>query len=196
MSGGEVNNAAKAGELRIDLGCGRKKKPGFVGVDSRSFDGLVDVVHDLTTKWPFEDGTVTEAHCSHFIEHLNGPERIHFVNELYRVLKPGVRNAAGQPVEGFATIITPHWASNRAYGDLSHQWPPVAEMWFFYLSSDWRSKHAPHNDFYTCDFEASWSYVRHPALKSWKEEDQQYAVQFFKDAAHDLVCSLVKKPQP
>jgi hypothetical protein len=180
--------------LRIDLGCGIKKKEGFVGVDSKPFDGKVDIVHDLTQKWPFEDGTVTEAYCSHFLEHLTAQQRIHFVNELHRVLKPGAKNASGQAVEGFATIITPHWASNRAYGDLTHQWPPVAEMWFFYLSKDWRRDHAPHNDFYTCDFEASWSYKKHPALQPWSVEDQKYAMQFFKEAAQDLVCTLVKKP--
>ena len=32
--------------LKLDLGCGTRKRPGFRGVDSRKFEG-VDVVADL-----------------------------------------------------------------------------------------------------------------------------------------------------
>src|ERR1700751_2644070 len=92
--------------LKLDLGCGTRKKDGFVGVDIRNFKG-VDKVADLTKGWPWKNNSVDEVYCSHFIEHLEVPERIHFVNELYRVLKPGAT----------ALIITPHWCSHRAYGD-------------------------------------------------------------------------------
>ena len=61
------------------------KKEGFVGCDVLAFEG-VDYVCDLSKdKFPFEDSSVDEFHCSHFLEHLTGPERIHFFNELWRV---------------------------------------------------------------------------------------------------------------
>jgi hypothetical protein len=76
------------------------------------------------------------------VEHLTAKERIHFVNELYRVMKP----------KALATIVTPYWASSRAYGDLTHQWPPVVENWYLYLDKNWRQGYAPHNTEYRCDF--------------------------------------------
>ena len=171
--------------LRLDLGCGKTKKEGFTGVDAINFPG-VDVVADLRKRWPWKDGSVEEVHCSHFVEHLTGPERVHFANELYRVLKTG----------GKAALITPHWASARAYGDLTHQWPPVSEWWFFYLSSEWRKVNAPHNDGYACDFEATWGYVTHPSLAVKSMEFQQFAIANYKEAAQDMIATLVKREPP
>lgn len=190
---------------RLDLGCGPNKRgPEWIGVDCRPFDGKVDVVLDLSEKhsydvpdgnggilhrvgdwkaWPWEDNSVDEACSSHFVEHLTANERIHFVNELYRVLKP----------KGQCQIIVPHWASCRAYGDLTHQWPPVSEFWFYYLSKEWRAANAPHNDGYTCDFDATWGYSFHPMLMVRNQEFQQFAMQFYKEACQDIICTLTKK---
>lgn len=168
--------------IRLDFGCGKHKREGFTGVDVRPFEG-VDVVFDLAQSWPWDDGSVTEAHASHFVEHLTGDQRIHFVNELYRVLKPG----------GTCQIIVPHWASCRAYGDLTHQWPPVSEFWFYYLSKAWREVNAPHNDAYTCDFDATWGYAVRQDLLTRHPEHQQFAIANYKEAAQDLIATVTKK---
>jgi SAM-dependent methyltransferase len=175
--------------LRLDFGCGKNKRPGFQGCDRIAFEG-VDHVFDIgRERWPFEDGSVTEAHASHFIEHLTATERVHFVNELHRVLIPG----------GTCAIIVPHWASNRAYGDPTHQWPPVAEMWFYYLSQEWRDGNAPHTDAkhwgegFACDFAATWGYAMHPALTTRNAEYQQHAMAWYKEAAQDIHATLTKK---
>lgn len=167
--------------LKLDLGCGKNPREGFEGVDSMDF-GQKHIM-DLREPWPWKDGSIEEAHCSHFVEHLNAKERIHFVNELYRVLR----------TDGKCQIITPHWASNRAYGDLTHQWPPVSEMWFYYLDKGWREQNAPHNDFYKCDFLATWGYAIHSALGPRNQEYQQHALQFWKEAAQDTICTLIKR---
>lgn len=178
---------APAVPLKLDLGCGPNKREGFDGVDSIAFDG-VDWVADLNQPWPWADNSVEEVNCSHTLEHFDGTERVHFANELYRVLVPG----------GKAIITTPHWASNRAYGDPTHKWPPVAEMWFYYLSKDWRKENAPHTDVahsdkgFNCDFVATWGYNLHPELNLRNQEFQQYAVGFYKEAAQDLIATLVK----
>ena len=174
--------------LKLDLGCGTQKREGFTGVDAIAFDG-VDVVADLNGAWPWADNSVEEVNCSHTLEHFDGTERVHFVNELYRVLVPG----------GRATITTPHWASNRAYGDPTHKWPPVAEMWFYYLNRDWRHTQAPHTDAgnwpggFKCDFDATWGYGMHTGLQLRNPEYQQHALAFFKEAAQDMIATLVKK---
>lgn len=172
---------AEVKPIRLDLGCGPNKQAGFTGVDCRSFPG-VDVVMDLGGPWPWESDSVDEVFSSHFVEHLTAEQRIHFVNELHRVLKKG---------HG-ARIITPHWNSCRAYGDLTHQWPPVSEFWFYYLKKSWRDQNAPHNDQYTCDFEPTWGYNPHPALVGRAEEYQQDALQWKKEAAQDIIATLIK----
>lgn len=169
--------------LKIDLGCGKNKQPGFVGVDELKFDG-VDLVHDLKTPWPWADASVDEAYSSHFIEHLTGKERCHFVSELWRVLKPGAK----------ATIIAPHWSSGRAYGDPTHAWPPIAEFWFYYLSKAWRKDNAPHDEeLFKCDFEATWGYSTNPAIQSRNMEYQQNAISFYREAIMDIHATLTKK---
>lgn len=169
--------------MKLDLGCGTRKKEGYIGVDSRQFDG-VDVVCNLgVDAWPWQDETVEEAHSSHMVEHLTAPQRIHFANELCRVLKRGAK----------ATLVTPHWASCRAYGDLTHQWPPVSEFWFYYLNAEWRKVNAPHNDGYTCDFDSSWGYSLHPSLNVRNQEFQQFALNAHKEAAQDIIATLTKR---
>ena len=174
-----ARHPAGAISLKLDLGCGTSKQPGFLGVDSRRFPG-VDVVADLREPWPWEDGTVEEVHCSHFVEHLTGPERIHFVNELYRVLRPN----------GSATLIVPNWASARAYGDLTHQWPPVSPFWFYYLGKAWREQNAPHNDFYTCNFEVEYGYSVHQQFRDADQKTRDFACLFYVDGGQDIMAKL------
>ena len=175
--------------MKLDLGCGKNKKEGFEGVDSIAFEGVDHVVDLRSFPWPWEDGSVEEVHASHFIEHLPARERIAFVNEIHRILAPG----------GKATLIAPHWASCRAYGDMTHCWPPVSEFWFYYLSKAWREANAPHDDVahnpegYSCDFEATWGYGINPSIQTRNQEFQQFALANYKEAITDLYATLVKK---
>jgi hypothetical protein len=182
-----VSTEVVASPLKLDLGCGKTKRAGFVGVDRRKFDG-VDVVAELTAPWPWADGSVEEVHMSHVLEHFTGRERVHIFNELYRVLVKG----------GKATIITPYWCSNRAYGDFTHQWPPVGEMLYFYLWKEWRLANAPDNDIqwnpdgYSCDFDYAYHYNVHPTIAAKHQEAQVFAFSFYKEAAQDMICTLTK----
>src|SRR6266705_2325487 len=154
--------------IRLDFGCGKSKiveqGKSWLGIDSRSFPG-VDLVLDLTDKesstqhadysvthvykqYPWETESVSEIHTSHFVEHLEPKERIHFINECWRILKVG----------GQVRIIVTHLCSERALGDLSHSAHTVSEMWFYYLDANWRSFNAPYNDFYTCHFNFTCGY--------------------------------------
>jgi hypothetical protein len=177
---------APAAPVRLDFGCGPRKREGFLGVDRHPFAG-VDHVVDLTqAPWPWPDNSVEEAHASHFIEHLTAVERTRFVNELYRILIPG----------GKCQVIVPHWASCRAYGDPTHQWPPVSEFWFMYLSRQWRSVNAPHSDAsiwpdgFACDFGASWGYNLRSDLAVRNEEFRQFAMGNYKEACEDIIATL------
>jgi SAM-dependent methyltransferase len=199
--------------LRLDLGCGKSKRPGFLGIDRRRFDG-VDGVTDLTQKqWIFEDrelgglrlipfsgggftlpdSSVSEVFCAQFLEHLehnqSRPERVRFMNEMWRVLVPG----------GKATIITPHWASNRAYGDFTHADKPVSEFFYAYLDKTWRLNQAPDNDAsfnpdgYTCDFQSQLGHGINRALTESSAEERAFALAWYKEAADDLHAMLTAR---
>lgn len=174
--------------LRLDLGCGKSKREGFTGVDRRPFPG-VDVVCELTQAWPWADNSVDEVHMSHSLEHFSGRDRVHIFNEMHRVMKPGAK----------ALIITPNWASNRAYGDFTHAWPPVTEMLYFYLDKTWRQANAPDNDIdwnpegYNCDFHVTWNYTLHPQIAAKNQEAQMFALSFYKEAASDIIATITKK---
>lgn len=169
----------EAKPLRLDLGCGKNKREGFIGVDSRDFGQ--DMTHDLTTKWPWEDESVEEVYSSHFVEHLTWPERVHFFNELYRVLKKGSK----------ATIITPHWSHACFYGDPTHK-APMSEWYVNYLNKGWRDINAPHVD-YTCDFDFVTGGSADPRLTVRNQEFQQFASENYVNSVRDLWITLTKR---
>lgn len=175
--------------IKIDLGCGPNKQKDHIGLDQYKFSD-VDHILDLGWEaWPFADRSVDEAYSSHFVEHLTAVQRIHFCNELHRVLVP----------KGKCTLIVPHWGSCRAYGDPTHQWPPMGEFWFYYLSKEWRATNAPHTDRkqwalgYDCDFEATWGYAMHPSIATRNAEFQQFALNHYREAVSDIHATLTKK---
>lgn len=176
-----IVGSPSASTLKLDLGCGPHKREGFHGVDALSFPG-VDTVHDLRNPWPWATDSVSEVHCSHFLEHLTGAERVHFWNELYRVLK----------LNAMAQIIVPHWSSGRAYGDPTHQWPPVVEFAFYYLDKKWREQNAPHCGL-ACDFHATWGYSLVPAWQAKAQEAQLFAMTHYREVAQDLIATVTKR---
>lgn len=186
-------------EIRLDLGCGINKREGFVGVDSLKLKG-VDIVADLTKKWKWKDSSVDEINMSHTLEHFTQEERVHVMNEMYRVLKTVEYDASGKPSRGFATITTPALFADRAYGDPTHKWPAIGDWFYLYLNKAWRDGNAPHADSehnkkgYSCDFERIVaSYNTHPLLAGRNQEYQTHALVFWKEAAQDIIAVLIKK---
>jgi SAM-dependent methyltransferase len=184
--------------MKLDLGCGTQKRGvDWVGCDSVAFPG-VDKVFDLGTDiWPFDDNSVDEAYCSHVLEHLtnhNGRwERVHFFNELSRVLKP----------EAKCQVIIPYWNSTRYYGDPTHK-EPFSEFAWYYLDRGWRRANAPHCDAeqvpgpqsYNCDLGCTWGYNIAEWLLVRHEEFRQFAMQNYKDAITDMLATVQKRPAP
>ncbi|MBN3926053.1 MAG: methyltransferase domain-containing protein [Nostoc sp. NMS4] len=74
--------------LRVDIGCGIHKPKDFIGVDIAPGVG-VDIVADLSKEFPFPDSSVDELRAHDIIEHLY--DRIHTMNEIWRVCKPGAK---------------------------------------------------------------------------------------------------------
>lgn len=103
----------------LNLGCGRTRIPGSIGVDCVKIPDSVDVVHDLNVlPYPFESNFADEIHFYHVLEHLDNP--VAKLEEIHRILKPG----------GVLYMRVPHFSSNGAFTDITHKRP------FSYFSFD------------------------------------------------------------
>lgn len=171
--------------LKLDLGCGNKKLEGFIGVDIRNLPG-VDLVCDLTkTTWnKWKNNSIEEVNCSYFLETLTSEERCNTVNEIYRILKP----------EGKLTIKVTHWSTGKAYGNPTYKFPPISENWFSFLSKKYRDEVDPTtNELLTCNFETTWGYGVHEMLTTRNPEFQQFAINFYRETAQDIIATAIKK---
>lgn len=101
--------------IKLNLGCGTKKMPGFVNVDKfPTFSP--DVVWDLETfPWPFEDNTAEEIVLHHTLEHLGQTPEIflRIMQELYRISAPDAQ----------LLIAVPHPRSDDFISDPTHVRP-------------------------------------------------------------------------
>lgn len=109
--------------LRLDLGCGYYKPPGYIGIDNLVGEGAQianaenapDILMDLDRgPLPFADHSIAEVRSSHFLEHSNLD---HVINESWRVLRPGGRfvfivpyaNSAEGMYPGHHIFLTERW---------------------------------------------------------------------------------------
>lgn len=174
-----------AGKLKLDLGCGDNKKEGFTGVDKFK-TGSTDIVHDLFVyPWPFDDGSVSEIHSSHFFEHIAGHDRPRFMEEVYRVLETG----------GKATFITPYYKSPRATQDFTHMWPPISEESYLYFNKNWREQNKLTHGYYDikCDFDFTFGYAIDPNWQLRSEESKVFALRHYWNTISDLYVTLIKR---
>jgi len=101
--------------MKFDLGCGYKKREGFVRVDQDSHV-VPDILHDLDVlPWPIESDCAEELCMMHILEHLaplpNDYRRLW--QEIYRICKP----------EAKIVIEVPHWAHDTFFADPTHVRP-------------------------------------------------------------------------
>ena len=92
--------------MKLNLGCCDSILPDYVNVDSVAAPG-VEVV-DLREAWPWPESSVEAIRAFDVIEHL--PDKIHTMNELWRVLHPG----------GKVEIAVPTTEGPGAFQDPTH----------------------------------------------------------------------------
>lgn len=76
--------------LRLNLGCGNRKMPGYVNVDVRD-DSAADFVSNAWELAPIEAGSVDEIYTRHMLEHLDPNDARRSVARWIEILKPGGR---------------------------------------------------------------------------------------------------------
>jgi SAM-dependent methyltransferase len=130
------------GGMRLDIGCGESKQPGFVGIDMLDLPG-VDIVHDLEeTPWPLPDECALTAVASHVLEHINPAKGIfiNVMNEIWRVMKPGGQFAFVVPYAGShgyyqdPTHCNPINETTMMYFDPLHE----SQLYYFYKPKPWK----------------------------------------------------------
>ena len=93
---------------KLDVGCGSRKRRGFIGMDVVAIPG-VDIVHDMNVApWPVEGNTVEEVVFDDVLEHSK--DFLTILSEVYRVSKNGCQ----------VRISVPHFSSDNMYTDPTH----------------------------------------------------------------------------
>jgi len=113
-----------SGQIFIDLGCGERKKQGYIGVDIFNAGG-VDVLFDLSHGLPFEDNIIDGVYSNFFFEHV--PNTIYLFQEVYRVCKHGAT----------VEFCVPHYQSFTQYKDPTHKAIIPLEMVRYFSDEKW-----------------------------------------------------------
>lgn len=93
----------------LDLGCGKKKRAGAIGVDYSDRHNA-DIIHDLNVfPYPLMDGEFDEIYLDNVLEHLDDPMRV--MEEVHRLSKPGA----------LVKVIVPYFRSVWAFIDPTHK---------------------------------------------------------------------------
>lgn len=127
------------GAVRLHLGSGTDRRPGWVNVDANpaTHPDVVGLAQSLPM---FPDGSVDVIESCHLFEHLTYYEAVQALGEWYRVLRPGGRLFLELPnLASCVEALGRHWDS--AGFDLSmvglYGWPPDVRASGHYQTHKW-----------------------------------------------------------
>jgi hypothetical protein len=109
-------------DIKLDVGCGNAKPDGWIGIDMRQLNG-VDIVWDLTNfPWPLANNCCNQIKCSQTWEIIEPKYRLKFMDEMWRIAKPGA----------MVQIDAPHSITTGACQDPIHYTcPNEVTFWYF-----------------------------------------------------------------
>ena len=169
------NNNAK---FKLNIACGKNKKPGFLGVDI--WEGADIVVNLEKFPWPFETSSVDKIFCSHYIEHT--PDLISFANELHRIMKVGAK----------AEIIAPYYSSIRAWQDPTHL-RAISENTFLYFNKKWREINRLDHYQVVADFDFECNFILNPHWQDKPVDEIKFAIKHYINVVSDIHVILTKR---
>lgn len=114
------------GRLRLHLGCGVHKMPGWINIDI-SESCKPDIVYDISQGIPFHKRSITNIFSRDFLEHIQKEKLIPLMNDCHRVLKVG----------GICT----HEVPDVARIDLAFQDPTHVNFFSYGTAFYWAKKH-------------------------------------------------------
>lgn len=123
--------------MKLNLGCGRNIREGWINVDRSLLHG-VDVVADLEGPLPFAEDSADEILLSHVIEHIH--DTLGLMQELHRIAKP----------ESRLIVAVPYGTSDDAWEDPTHLRPYFLKSFSYYAQpSYWRADYGYRGDWRT-----------------------------------------------
>ena len=166
----------------LDIGCGKHKTPGAVGMDINPRTGA-DVIHDLdVVPYPFPDDEFDLIIGNHVIEHV--ADVLAVVAELHRIARPGA----------IIRLDTPHYSDVASYTDPTHRRHLTTES-FAYFTGD-----RPDFDFYS-HVRLRPRTVRVTMLKLWRWlgfellvniSDRYPALRFLRRFWESYLCFIIR----
>ena len=124
-----VSTAIEGRERRLNIGCGKKKKVGFLNVD---VDLAVkpDVVVSLGSTLPFASSSFSLVEAYHVVEHVYPWISLDIFKEFWRILKPG----------GKLAIECPNIEAACAWLVQKYQYGPDSQMGMWAIYGDPNAK--------------------------------------------------------
>jgi predicted SAM-dependent methyltransferase len=111
-----------ADPLKLNLGCGDRRMPGYLGVDISAMSEATELVMDLDEfPWPFDDDSVARIEAKDVFEHVN--DAVGFMVECHRILKP----------TAVLHIRTPHFTNMDAFTDPTHRRFPTQYTFDYWI---------------------------------------------------------------
>lgn len=133
--------------MKLDIACGNHKEMGWTGIDIQQLLG-VDIIHDLNMQpWPVESDSVDEAKAWHIVEHIppvavteKGTRRpfLEFMDECWRVLKPGARIDIETPYGSSDGFLCDPTHCNPCNGLTFEHFDPDYDRYRTYQPKPWR----------------------------------------------------------
>lgn len=170
--------------MRLNLGCGRDIRPGWVNVDSFAAPG-VDLVVDLDANphLPYPDNSVEHIEGSHVIEHLHHP--LPLMQELWRVAKP----------DALCVFRCPYGSSDDADEDPTHVRRLFAGSWIYFgQGAYWRADYGYRGDWQPVAVELHVD----PVFSEQSDAEVMARVQLQRNVVREMVATLraVKPARP
>lgn len=167
--------------MKLNLASGNHKQEGFLGIDIVKLPN-VDIIHDLEKyPWPFEDNSVEEVFCSHYIEHTS--DLISFMDEIYRVCKN----------EAVVKFVAPYYTYRGALADPTHK-RLITDATFLYFNKSWRELpeigvgHYPIKSNFMIE-NISWKFEEEWEARA--EEVRLFALKHYWNVATDIKVNLI-----
>jgi len=174
------SEAKMINELKLDLACGQNRTEGYFGIDIAPGE-KVDAVVDLTQfPWPIESDSVEDIVCNHYVEHT--PDLIKFMDEVYRILKPG----------GKIKVISPYYNSVRCWQDPTHL-RAISEASFLYFNKQWRDTNKLDHYNIKSDFDYTYGYDMAVEWANRSEEARNFAIKHYMNVINDIHVVLTKR---
>lgn len=135
--------------MKLNLGAADRIIPGFISVDIAE---PTDFICDLRQAWPWVESTIHEVKAFDIFEHL--PNKVHTMNELWRVLVPnGLAEIEVPTIRGVGSVCDPTHCSYWSAGDFEYYEKGN------YARERFRQSYPIHADF---------AFVREPAQSMYK----------------------------